>query len=58
MEHPTRLLAAVGTEAVDTAKDRIWFSNDFLPSGPNSTSQRFEPFFFGLSESLHNIRYR
>ena len=36
--------AVVGTEAVDTA--RIWLNNDFLPSGSNSTSQRFEPLFF------------
>ena len=42
--------AAAGTEAVDTTKDRIWFSNNFLPSGSNSTSQRFEPFFFGIRQ--------
>jgi hypothetical protein len=49
---------AAGTQAVGTAKDGISTNKRFLPSGSNSTSQRFEPFFLTKPSSLHNIRYR
>jgi len=64
-EQPMRAVAApampagvVATQVGDTAKGAVQRFLNFLPSGSNSTSQRFEPFFLGRFLSLHNMCYR